>query len=135
MYADEIDKVTIPVGETLRVYDEDAGRARELVIEGFDADAKEVHGKYRDTGEEVDLNLKPADEINIDDYKITKEPYYLPVNQYHKVKDGKEVEVSELDVLMDAYEAKKPMMLKGPTGCGKTRLVEHFCYKTGKPMF
>ncbi len=135
MYGEISEDITIPVGETLKIYDENTGRARELKIEGIDNGSNEVHAKYLDTGEEVDLNLGTPDEVNIDDYKITKEPYYLPVNAYHKVVDGNQVDVNELDVLMDAYASKKPMMLKGPTGCGKTRLIEHFCYKTGQPMF
>jgi nitric oxide reductase NorQ protein len=27
-----------------------------------------------------------------------------------------------------------PVMLKGPTGCGKSRFVEHMAYKLGKPL-
>jgi len=27
-----------------------------------------------------------------------------------------------------------PVMLKGPTGCGKSRFVEYMAYKLGKPL-
>jgi len=27
-----------------------------------------------------------------------------------------------------------PMMIKGPTGCGKSRFVEHMAWKPGKPL-
>jgi nitric oxide reductase NorQ protein len=33
-----------------------------------------------------------------------------------------------------AYAARIPMMLKGPTGCGKTRFVEHMAWRLGKPL-
>ena len=33
-----------------------------------------------------------------------------------------------------AYAARLPVMLKGPTGCGKTRFVEHMAWKLGKPL-
>ncbi|MCU1502835.1 MAG: family ATPase [Ilumatobacteraceae bacterium] len=46
----------------------------------------------------------------------TAEPWYLPV--------GDEVEVFEA-----AYAARLPVLLKGPTGCGKTRFVEHMAWR------
>ena len=33
-----------------------------------------------------------------------------------------------------AYALRLPLMLKGPTGCGKTRLVEHMAFKLGRPL-
>src|ERR1700687_784136 len=42
-------------------------------------------------------------------------PYYLPI--------GDEVEIFEA-----AYKARLPVLLKGPTGCGKTRFVEHMAH-------
>jgi nitric oxide reductase NorQ protein len=33
-----------------------------------------------------------------------------------------------------AYAARLPVMLKGPTGCGKSRFVEHMAWKLGKPL-
>ena len=44
------------------------------------------------------------------------EPWYLPV--------GDEVELFEA-----AYHARLPVLLKGPTGCGKTRFVEHMAWR------
>lgn len=49
------------------------------------------------------------------------EVYYLP--------QGKEVELFEA-----AYSAKLPIMLKGPTGCGKTRFVERMAWQLGLPL-
>ena len=61
-----------------------------------------------------------SDDI-IKQYRITKEPYYRPVSD--------EVELYEA-----AYTVRMPMMLKGPTGCGKSRFVEHMAWKLGKPL-
>ncbi len=43
-------------------------------------------------------------------------PYYLPIGD-------------ELDVFEAAYEARLPVLLKGPTGCGKTRFVEYMTWR------
>ncbi|MDA8441262.1 MAG: CbbQ/NirQ/NorQ/GpvN family protein [Peptococcaceae bacterium] len=53
--------------------------------------------------------------------KHEKEPFYLPV--------GKEVEL-----FLYAYELKLPVMLKGPTGCGKTRFLEHMAYRLRRKL-
>ncbi|MGM0516834.1 MAG: CbbQ/NirQ/NorQ/GpvN family protein [Pseudomonadota bacterium] len=60
-------------------------------------------------------------EHNVDQYRITDEPYYMPVS-------------NEVDLYEAAYDARMPIMLKGPTGCGKSRFVEHMAYKLGKPL-
>jgi nitric oxide reductase NorQ protein len=46
------------------------------------------------------------------------EPFYLPT--------GKEIEVFEA-----AHKAKMAVLLKGPTGCGKTRFVAHMAWRLG----
>jgi nitric oxide reductase NorQ protein len=53
---------------------------------------------------------------------LLKAPYYAPV--------GREVELFEA-----ATQAGLPIMLKGPTGCGKTRLVEFMAHRLGVPLF
>jgi nitric oxide reductase NorQ protein len=55
-------------------------------------------------------------ELAVEKYKVGNEPYYLPVKQ-------------EVELFEAAYEAKLPVMLKGPTGCGKTRFVEHMAWR------
>lgn len=60
-------------------------------------------------------------EIDHSQYLISKEPYYLAV--------GDEVETYQA-----AYEVRMPVMLKGPTGCGKTRFVETMAWKLKKPL-
>lgn len=57
-----------------------------------------------------------------DDFQIRSEPFYLPT--------GKEVELFEA-----AYAAKLPVLLKGPTGCGKTRFVEHMAWRLRRALF
>jgi len=61
-----------------------------------------------------------SDEIR-DQYLIQQEPYYRSV--------GGEIEMYEA-----AYAARMPVMLKGPTGCGKSRFVEYMAWKLGKPL-
>jgi nitric oxide reductase NorQ protein len=58
---------------------------------------------------------------NSEQYLIKNQPYYCPV--------GKEVEKYEA-----AYAARMPVMLKGPTGCGKSRFVEYMAWKLQKPL-
>ncbi|WP_370501388.1 CbbQ/NirQ/NorQ/GpvN family protein [Mycolicibacterium sp. jd] len=41
----------------------------------------------------------------------------------------------EIDVFAAAWRSQLPVMLKGPTGCGKTRLVEHMAKTFGVPLF
>ena len=48
-------------------------------------------------------------------------PYYLP--------QGKERELFEL-----AWRNRLPLLLKGPTGCGKTRFVAHMAHRLGLPL-
>ncbi|MFZ5877191.1 MAG: AAA family ATPase [Nitrospirota bacterium] len=57
----------------------------------------------------------------IDHYRIAKEPFYVPVRD--------EVRLFEL-----AARSRTPVMLKGPTGCGKTRFVEHMAFRLKRPL-
>lgn len=40
----------------------------------------------------------------------------------------------EIRLFEAAYDARLPVMLKGPTGCGKTRCVEYMAYKLKRPL-
>ncbi len=60
-------------------------------------------------------------DMSNEQYKITQEPYYRAV--------GKEVDLYDA-----AYARRMPMMLKGPTGCGKSRFVEYMAWKLGRPL-
>ncbi len=48
--------------------------------------------------------------------RLTNEPWYLPL-------------ADEVQVFEAAYRARLPVLLKGPTGCGKTRFVEHMAWR------
>ena len=50
-----------------------------------------------------------------------REPYYLPTS-------------NEVDVFAKCHERGLPVMLKGPTGCGKTRFVEHMAWRLSRPL-
>lgn len=54
-------------------------------------------------------------------YRITEAPYYRP--------SAREVALYE-----HAYAHRLPLVLKGPTGCGKTRFVEYMAWKLGRPL-
>jgi nitric oxide reductase NorQ protein len=54
-------------------------------------------------------------------YRIKREPFYLPTN-------------NEVELFTAAYQQKLPVMLKGPTGCGKTRFVQYMAWRLGRPL-
>ncbi len=58
---------------------------------------------------------------NIDQYRITEKPFY-------------QAQADEVALYEAAYETRLPMMIKGPTGCGKSRFVEYMAYKLNKPL-
>lgn len=41
---------------------------------------------------------------------------------------------SECELFAQAHAARLPLLIKGPTGCGKTRLVEHMAARLGRPL-
>jgi len=50
-----------------------------------------------------------------------EEPFYIPVH-------------NEVRVFRAAWNRELPILLKGPTGCGKTRLVEYMAHILGRPL-
>lgn len=58
---------------------------------------------------------------SVDDYRVRKEPFYRPVGD-------------EVGLFEQAHRACLPVLLKGPTGCGKTRFVSHMAHKLGRPL-
>jgi len=56
------------------------------------------------------------DRSAVEAHGLETEPYYLPIGD-------------EVEVFRAAYEARLPVLLKGPTGCGKTRFVEYMAYQ------
>lgn len=57
----------------------------------------------------------------IQEFRVAQEPFYLPV--------GREVELFEA-----AHASRLPVILKGPTGCGKTRFVEYMAWRLERPL-
>lgn len=57
----------------------------------------------------------------LDEFRIVSEPYYRSV-------------ANETTLFEAAYATRMPVMLKGPTGCGKTRFVEHMAWRLGCPL-
>src|SRR5690349_23232630 len=48
-------------------------------------------------------------------------PYYVAIGD-------------ELEIFSSCHERGLPVMLKGPTGCGKTRFVEHMAWRLRRPL-
>ncbi len=62
-----------------------------------------------------------ASVLKPEEYLIEKEPYYAPV--------GNEVAIFEA-----AWRNGLPVLLKGPTGCGKTRFMEYMAWRLQRPL-
>jgi nitric oxide reductase NorQ protein len=52
---------------------------------------------------------------------IEQEPFYLPTND-------------EVSLFEAAWQSKLPVLLKGPTGCGKTRFIKYMAWRLKKPL-
>ncbi len=59
--------------------------------------------------------------IDASQYRVAEEPYYRAVGD-------------EIDLFEAAYAVRMPVMLKGPTGCGKSRFVEYMAHRLDKPL-
>ena len=55
-------------------------------------------------------------EVNAEEYIVEKEPFFVPISD-------------EITVFESAYNQRIPILLKGPTGTGKTRFVEYMSWK------
>jgi nitric oxide reductase NorQ protein len=60
-------------------------------------------------------------ELEVDRYRVAREPFYAEVR-------------GEIGLFTIAAQSRMPVMLKGPTGCGKTRFVQHMAYRLGRPL-
>ncbi|MGH7256038.1 MAG: AAA family ATPase, partial [Nitrospirales bacterium] len=65
--------------------------------------------------------MTKGQELDIEQYRVRQEPYYAEVN-------------GEIGLFTLAAKNRMPVMLKGPTGCGKTRFVQHMAYRLGRPL-
>ncbi len=57
----------------------------------------------------------------LDAWLLHAEPFYQPAGL-------------EIEAFLAAHAARLPLLLKGPTGCGKTRFVEHMAWRLGLPL-
>lgn len=62
-----------------------------------------------------------SNQLLLDQYRIPDEPYYRAVGD-------------EITLFSAAYASRMPVMLKGPTGCGKTRFIEYMAWRLGRPL-
>lgn len=60
-------------------------------------------------------------EFRVEEYIPTEEPFYIPA--------GDEIKIFEA-----AYQQRIPVLLKGPTGCGKTRFLEYMAHRLGQSL-
>ncbi len=58
-----------------------------------------------------------SDVINLE-----QPPFYQPQN-------------NEVVIFEHAYKNQLPLLIKGPTGCGKTRFIEHMAAKLNRPLY
>ncbi len=70
--------------------------------------------------EETAMTL-PAASTPIDQYHILQQPFY-------------QAQGNEVTLFKAAYAARLPVMVKGPTGCGKSRFIEYMAWKLGRPL-
>jgi nitric oxide reductase NorQ protein len=59
--------------------------------------------------------------LNPETHLIASEPYYQPI-------------ADEISLFEAAYQSQIPILLKGPTGCGKTRFMEYMAWKLQRPL-
>lgn len=59
--------------------------------------------------------------IDANQYLIEDEPFYKAT-------------ANEISLYEAAYGCRLPVMVKGPTGCGKSRFVEYMAWKLKKPL-
>ncbi len=57
----------------------------------------------------------------VEDYRVEHEPFYLPSSD-------------EVELFEHAWRSQLPILLKGPTGCGKTRFVAYMAWKLQRPL-
>jgi nitric oxide reductase NorQ protein len=72
------------------------------------------------TDERQDV-MSTARLVDTTGYRIEQEPFYVEGND-------------EVAIFKAAFAGRLPVMLKGPTGCGKTRFVEYMAYEMQRPL-
>ncbi|MDH3445262.1 MAG: CbbQ/NirQ/NorQ/GpvN family protein [Deltaproteobacteria bacterium] len=62
-----------------------------------------------------------SQQYRIEEFIIKQQPFYVPSSD-------------EVEIFAAAYRQRVPVLLKGPTGTGKTRFVEYMAWKLGQPL-
>ena len=57
----------------------------------------------------------------IEQFRVTAAPNYVPLGD-------------EEEIFRHAFESRIPLIVKGPTGCGKTRFVEYMAHRLDVPL-
>ncbi|WP_136797982.1 CbbQ/NirQ/NorQ/GpvN family protein [Desulfosediminicola ganghwensis] len=65
--------------------------------------------------------MEKATESRIEEHFLTEQPFYLQQG-------------NELQLALAAYENRLPLLIKGPTGCGKTRFMQFLAWKLQRPL-
>jgi nitric oxide reductase NorQ protein len=73
------------------------------------------------TGEHIAEDAADYKQYAIEEYHPHVEPFYVPTSD-------------EVELFEASFASKVPVLLKGPTGCGKTRFVEYMAGKLGRPL-
>lgn len=60
-------------------------------------------------------------ECRLEEHRITLEPFFVPQS-------------NEIEIAMAANENMLPLLLKGPTGCGKTRFMQYLAWRLKRPL-
>ena len=63
----------------------------------------------------------PANTLKLEQQLFNRQPFYRATGD-------------EIKVFTCAYENHLPVLLKGPTGCGKTRFMEHMAWRLKQPL-
>jgi nitric oxide reductase NorQ protein len=67
------------------------------------------------------MSIHQTTQYRIEEYVIKDQPFYVPT-------------ADEIEIFEAAYRQRVPVLLKGPTGTGKTRFVEYMAWKLGQPL-
>jgi nitric oxide reductase NorQ protein len=62
-----------------------------------------------------------GEELSLENYKVVEEPYYRAA-------------ADEVELFEQAHRLRMPVMLKGPTGSGKTRFLQHMAWRLDLPL-
>jgi len=62
-----------------------------------------------------------VEEIAFSEHRITKKPFYIPQGR-------------ELSIARASFNNCIPLLLKGPTGCGKSRFMQYLAWELKRPL-